>query len=193
MIAAPLHIEPTKCGLEPRPLPPAVRKLCEKLSAPPRLVAHLTVVHDAAAEIVVGVRHHFPKLDCDFDAVLCGAALHDLGKVLHPSELTGPGNQHEADGPQLLEQNGIALELARFARTHGAWSSERLPLEDLLVALADAVWKGQRLEALEVQVIDRITEKIDAERWEVFDRLDGLFEEVAASGDVRLAWQQRGG
>lgn len=178
---------------EPRPLPPIARSLCEKLSAPPRLIAHLTVVHDAAAEIVAGVQERFPTLVCDFDAVLLGAATHDLGKVLHPNELTGPGNAHEASGPQVLEENGIAPELARFARTHGAWSNERLPLEDLLVALADTVWKGQRLEVLEVQVIDRITEKIGAERWEVFDRLDGLFEEVARQADARLDWQRGGG
>ncbi len=178
---------------EPRPLPPVARRLCEKLSAPPRLVAHLTVVHDAAAEIVAGVRHRFPTLVCDFDAVLLGAATHDMGKMQHPNELAGPGNEHEADGPQLLEENGIAPELARFARTHGAWSSERLPLEDLMVALADTVWKGQRLDALEAQVIDRITENIGAERWEVFDKLDGLLQRVASCSDARLAWQQRGG
>ena len=177
---------------DPRPLPPAAERLCEKFLAPPRLVAHLTVVHDAAAEIVAGARHRFPKLVCDFDAVLFGAATHDLGKVLHPNELTGPGNHHEMDGPRLLEENGVAPELARFARTHGAWSKERLPLEDLLVALADTVWKGQRLEDLEAQVIERITEEIGAERWEAFGELDELLEEVASRGEARLAWQKGG-
>jgi len=177
----------------PRPLPPAVRVLCEKVSAPPRLIAHLTLVHDAAAEIVDRVRHRFPQLVCDFDAVLFGAATHDLGKVLHLDELTRPGRRHEADGPRLLEQNGVPPELARFARTHGAWSQERLPLEDLLVALADTAWKGQRLEDLEAKVIDRIAEEIGAERWEIFGQLDGLLEEVASRSDARLAWQQKGG
>jgi hypothetical protein len=177
----------------PRPLPPDLRKLCEKVSAPPRLIAHLTLVHDAAAEIVARVRHCFPQLVCDCDAVLFGAATHDLGKVLHLDELTGPGKRHEADGPRLLEQNGVAPELARFARTHGAWSQERLPLEDLLVSLADTAWKGQRLDDLESQVIDRIAEEIGAERWEVFGQLDGLLQEVAGRSDARLAWQQRSG
>jgi len=27
-----------------------------------------------------------------------GAALHDIGKVLHPEELSGPGNAHEIAG-----------------------------------------------------------------------------------------------
>jgi len=175
----------------PRPLPATAQQLCEKLAATSRLVAHLTLVHDAAVELAEGLRLRFPTLKLDGGAVLFGAATHDLGKVLHPGELTGPGNRHEADGPVLLERNGISPELARFARTHGAWSTEMLPLEDLLVALADCVWKGQRLEALEAQVVASIAEKIGGEQWDVFDKLDGLLEEVAAHGDERLAWQQK--
>jgi len=149
-------------------------------------------VHDAAVEIVEGLRQQFPTLSFDEEAVLFGAATHDIGKILHPAELTGPGKRHEEDGPALLEHHGVPPELARFARTHGAWSDETLPLEDLLVALADAVWKGQRLEALEAQVVDRIGENTDIEPWEVFDKFDGLLEEIAAHGDERLAWQQKG-
>lgn len=175
----------------PRTLPTAAQQLCEKLAAPPRLVAHLTLVHDAAVELVEGLRQRFPMLKLDGGAVLFGAATHDLGKVLHPNELTGPGDRHEEDGPGLLERHGVSPELARFARTHGAWSRETLPLEDLLVALADTVWKGQRIEALDAQVVTSITEKTGIEQWEVFDKLDGLLEVVTAQGDERLAWQQK--
>lgn len=175
----------------PRPLPATAQQLCDTLAAPPRLAAHLTLVHDAAVELVEGLRQRFPTLKFDNDAVLFGAATHDLGKVLHPGELTGPGNRHEADGPRLLEQHGVSSELARFTQTHGAWSRESLPLDDLLVALADCVWKGQRLEALETQVIASIAEKTGVEGWDVFDKLDALLEEIAARGDERLAWQQK--
>lgn len=137
-----------------------------------------------------GLRQQFPALNFDEKAVLFGAATHDLGKVLHPSELTGPGNLHERDGAALLEQYSVSPELARFARTHGAWNREALPLEDLLVALADTIWKGQRLEALEAQVVTMIAQQTGIERWEVFDKLDGLLEEVASRGDKRLSWQQ---
>jgi hypothetical protein len=177
---------------DPRPLSPAAREMCQKLSAPPRLVAHLTIVHDVAAEIVDRLAEHFPTLVYDFNTVLFGAATHDLGKVLYPSELAGTGNHHEADGPRLLEENGITPELARFARTHGAWSREQLPLEDLLVALADTVWRGQRLDDLEAQVVVRIAEGTGAKPWEVFDQLDELLQDVASRSDARLAWQQRG-
>ena len=46
----------------------------------------------------------WPVLSVDHEAVLYGAATHDIGKVLHPNELDGPGNEHEKDGPALLEQ-----------------------------------------------------------------------------------------
>lgn len=177
---------------EPRSLPPAASDLCEKLKAPPDLVAHLRLVHDAAAELVAGLKRHFPKVVFADDAVLFGAATHDLGKVRHPNELVRPGSRHESDGAQLLEENGVTPSLARFARTHGAWPRERLPLEDIVVALADCVWKGQRLEALEAQMIDRILEQVQVERWEVFDALDALLAEVAVHGDQRLAWQRTG-
>lgn len=176
----------------PRPLPTAAQELLGKLGAPPRLAAHLRLVHDTAIEIVEGLRERFPMLSFDGVAVSVGAATHDFGKVLHPAELTGPGSRHEVDGPKLLEQHGVPPELARFARTHGAWSRETLPLEDLLVSLADTVWKGQRLDTLEAHVVAKIAETTGNESWEVFDKLDGLLEEIATDGDVRLAWQKTG-
>lgn len=62
-----------------RPLPPEAEKLCRLLSAPPRLITHLTLVHDAACDLVVGVQQKFPTLAFDRVAVLFGAATHDLG------------------------------------------------------------------------------------------------------------------
>ena len=176
----------------PRPLPPVAQKLCQNLDAPLRLVAHLTLVHDAAVGIVKGLRQRFPTLSFDEEAVLFGAASHDFGKVLHPAELTGPGSRHEDDGPGLLERHCVSPQLARFARTHGAWSREGLPIEDLLVALADTIWKGQRLDTLEAKVVARIAETTGMEQWDVFDKLDGLLNEIATQGDERLAWQQKG-
>ena len=176
---------------QPRSLPPPVPHLLGMLDAPPRLVAHLALVHDAAMEIVEGLDGQFPQLDFDRSGVLFGAATHDLGKVEHASELTGPGSQHEATGPVILEAHGVPPQLARFARTHGAWSSQALPLEDLLVALADTVWKGQRMDALESQVVEKIAGQTGVETWESFAGLDCLLEGVASQGDERLAWQGR--
>src|SRR5690242_20727491 len=110
--------------------------MLERLNAPPRLVAHLTVVHDAAADLLQALKAHWRNLPLDGDAVLFGAATHDVGKVLHPGELVGPGNEHESAGPPLLEQLGIPPDRSRFARTHGTWNEEAdLALEDILVAM----------------------------------------------------------
>lgn len=178
---------------EPRPLPVEAQMLCEKLGAPARLVNHLVLVYDVSVDLVAGLRRAFPGLELDGEVICFGAAFHDLGKVLHPSELIGPGNKHEDDGPALLESHGVPPHLARVARTHGRWSQEELPLEDLLVCLSDTIWKGQRLEPLEALVVEKIAAAMRNDDWEVFSKLDVLLEEIARMGDERLAWQQRNG
>src|SRR5262245_33566156 len=130
------------------PLPDEAKRLCQALNAPERLIRHLTLVHHVAGALLESVAVEFPDLQVDAAAVAFGAATHDLGKVLHPNELTAPGRLHEQDGPPLLERHGVPPNLARFARTHGTWQSEPVEREDLLVALADKIWKGQRDEAL---------------------------------------------
>jgi hypothetical protein len=178
--------------MNPRPLPEEARSLCQNLLAPPRLIAHLRLVHDVAASLIAFLESRFPEVGIDRAAVLFGAATHDLGKVLHPNELTEPGRIHEEDGPPLLERRGVPRALARFARTHGSWEREDdLPLEDLLVALADTAWKGKRTPALEARVVTRIAEHVGVEEWRVFTVLDEHLDEVTSRGDERLAWQSR--
>ena len=175
-----------------RDLPVEVQRLLVTLHAPPRLVAHLALVHDAAAEILDALQCRWPDLKTDEDAVLFGAATHDIGKCLHPNELIGPGNKHEQDGPGLLLQHGVSPERSRFARTHGTWETEpSLVLEDYLVALADHTWKGSRNDALETMVAGRIAESLGTETWEAFMGLDEIVAEVASRGEERLSWQRR--
>jgi hypothetical protein len=163
--------------------------LCSQLKAPARLVAHLRVVHDAASEIVTGLKAYFPKLEFDSDAVLFGSAIHDLEKCLHQHELYESGDQHEEDGFALLEKLGVDSALAKFCRTHGAWSREEMTLDDLLVALADTVWKGKRIEKLELKVLNQIVEQTNIEKWNIFADLDTLLTRVCIKGNDRLAWQ----
>jgi HD domain len=169
-------------------LPPEVEKLLEEIHAPPRLVAHLEIVHEVAGELTALLMARWPTLSFDRNAVLFGAAIHDLGKALHPAELFGPGRRHEVDGPALLERHGIPPELARFARTHGERHPD-LALEDLLVALADVVWKGKREENLESLVTARIAALVHLHQWEVFSVLDEMLSKIAANGERRLAMQ----
>jgi putative nucleotidyltransferase with HDIG domain len=179
-------------AMNPRDLPADARQILETLHAPPRLVAHLTLVHDVAAELIRSLRNGWPDLAVDQDAVLFGAAIHDIGKVLHPDELHGPGHDHETDGPRLLERLGIPPERARFARTHATWNHETdLTCEDLLVALADASWKGQRDEELETLLASRIASLQGVEEWEAYLALDEMLERVAGLAEERLAWQRQ--
>ena len=177
----------------PRPLPSDVTRILKQLQVCPRLAVHLALVHDAAFEIVTGLAQRFPDLKFDHQAVLFGAATHDVGKVLHPNELTGPGHRHEDDGPALLEQHGVDSHLARFARTHGAWDREPLEFEDLLVALADTIWKGQRIDTLEALIVTQIAHAIDKAEWEVFSTLDELVTVIAEKGGERLEYQRQHG
>ena len=169
----------------PHPLPQFASELCERLHAPVALVKHLTVVHDAAVEILDGL-NAFPQLSVDLDAVLFGAATHDIGKVVHPEELTGPGDLHELAGEQLLLEQGVKPQWARYARTHGHWHGE--PLEDHLVALADHLWRGKRDNELEGAVATLIAAATGMAVWEVTLKLDEICEGVALDGEARLAW-----
>ncbi len=176
---------------EPQPLPETAIDLCKELDAPPRLVAHLRVVHDAAIQLTELLKESLPLLNFNQREVLTGAAIHDLGKCQHQNELYAPGNRHETDGSALLESVGVSADISRFCRTHGAWSSEDLPLEDLLVGLADASWKGQRLDLLERRIVSKIASVGELQEWYVFGILDSILEKVAANSSARLAWQAK--
>lgn len=177
-------------GFELRSLPDCVSSLLVAVGAPPRLVAHLRLVHDVAVQLVCDVSDNWPSLAFDREAVAFGAATHDVGKAFHPDELNSPGVAHERDGRRLLLDRGIRDDFARFAETH-AVSKHRddASLEDLLVALADTCWKGKRSERLDDLVVDAIIAQVASERWQIFSSLDAIIEKHAADGDKRLAWQ----
>src|SRR4051812_26690558 len=124
-----------------RPLPAAAADLLLELQAPPRLAVHLRLVHDVATRLCAGIARQWPQLGFDPEAVAFGAATHDIGKVAHPQELSGPGSEHESAGYRLLVEHGVDPALARFAGTHGSWTADGIGVEDLLVSLADKVWK----------------------------------------------------
>lgn len=148
-------------------------------------------MHDAALELLQGLGASFPGLPIDRDAVLFGAATHDLGKVLHKGEIHGKGDLHERDGPNLLVSLGVSLHLARFAGTHGTWSSS-CDLEDLLVTLADQVWKGRREEAVASLVAERIAQHTGQSPWQAYMRLDDLLNDVASRSIQRLSYSLNG-
>ncbi|WP_042366684.1 HD domain-containing protein [Streptacidiphilus neutrinimicus] len=172
-----------------RPLPPGVAELLDRLAAPLRLVAHLRLVHDVAAQLVAWVERHCPALVLDREAVLFGVATHDIGKTLHPEELTGPGSCHEERGRELLRAHGVPDALARFAGTHAVWGSVPVGVEDLLVSLADKVWKGKRVPDLEDCVVAELRAASGRAAWEEFLLLDAFLAQVADGAEARLAYR----
>ena len=155
--------------------------LLSDLGASAWLLRHHELVVEAAIALTTGLR----GVPIDRGAVLIGAALHDAGKIVHPEEQAAPGHRHEEAGRQLLVERGVPAELARFCVTHAAWQGGAL--EDLLVALADKLWKGVRDEALEAAVVERVAELAGSETWSAFERIDALCEEVTEGADDRLA------
>lgn len=81
-----------------RMLPADVCELLVALNAPARLAAHLRLVHDVAWRLTEMLAAGHRSLAFDHAAVCYGAAVHDIGKVVHVEELTGPGSRHEPAG-----------------------------------------------------------------------------------------------
>lgn len=177
---------------ELRELPAIVHELLAAFSAPPRLVAHLYLVHDVAASTLDEIQTSFPGIAIDAEAMLFGAATHDIGKALHPDELDAPGKEHELAGEARLLEWPLPPRLARFARTHGlSVDSPELGVEDLLVITADKVWKGKRVAQLEERLASILAELGELEFWSCWQALDGLLEAMAQGADERLSWQQQ--
>ena len=160
--------------------------LLAELEVPARLLRHHELVLEAARELTDGLAR---RLGARFDAgeVHVGAALHDVGKLQHPAELRGPGHAHEPAGRALLIARGVPEHLARFCTTHASWDDPLLGLEDLLVALADKLWKGKRVAELEQRVVSHLAHQLALPTWRVFEVADGVFESIAARGEESLA------
>ena len=172
-----------------RPLPADVGELLVAVRAPARLAAHLRAVHDVAWQLTEQLEAGFPTLVFDREAVLYGAATHDIGKVEHRNELTGPGHQHEPAGYRLLVAYGVPARLARFARTHASWTGPDTTIDDHLVSLADKIWKAKRVPDLEDLVIARLVTACGTEQWQAFAQLDDILDGLAVGADHRLAYQ----
>jgi HD superfamily phosphodiesterase len=192
MVSAALnHVMTAPCEPPLRPLPARVCALLETLAAPPRLAAHLRAVYDTAWELSLALDRRYPSLSYDRDAVLFGAATHDIGKTVHHTELSGPGAAHERAGYELLREHAVEERLARFARTHATWTAPDVTVEDLLVSLADKVWKGKRVTDLEELVAGYLMSASGQQPWEAFLTLDDILDDLAAGADARLAFQAR--
>lgn len=174
----------------PRMQPPILSAPTEALTwladrgAPAWLVRHHELVLEAAEALLAELSPLLPRSTCH-RFVLLGAALHDVGKLIHPEEMRAPGHRHELAGSQLLGY--LNVNVARVAVTHAAWTDPRAELEDRLVALADKLWKGKRDTELEQALVDELARLTGRERWATFETFDSAAERVAAGGPERLA------
>lgn len=159
-------------------LPVDITLLLEELDAPPELHKHLRVVYSAASELLESIHSEWPGLRTDNQLVLWGAAIHDIGKVLHPNELSEPGDQHLEAGYHLLLEKGFSRKLAQIALVHEHWNHPERSLEELLVSLSDLIWNGIRNNQLEEIIIGRIAEKTHAGFWDVYLKMDPILEKA---------------
>jgi len=158
--------------------------LLVRLGAPPRLITHARLVGEAAELLLTQLDVLGVAVDADF--VRCGVILHDAGKILHPNELSHGGREHELAGETLLLAQGVDPALARCCRSHARWDAMPCSLEELLIALADCLWKGHRNAALEKRVIDAIKARTARDFWDLFVELDTCFESIASDATERL-------
>ncbi|ASJ70325.1 HD domain-containing protein [Granulosicoccus antarcticus] len=162
-----------------------VYALYKSLGAPSRLIDHVIHVGAVAEKLANELKEIGVTLDENL--VCLGAACHDAGKIIYKNELDEPGSLHELAGEKLLLEHDVSPVVARFCRSHAQYERMETSYEELLVALADKLWKGKRVENLELEIIDLTANQIGKERWDLFDKLDTIFEDIAAEGDSRLA------
>ena len=155
------------------------------IGAPARLLRHAELVGEAAEDLLTGLIALSVPLDRDF--VRVGVVLHDAGKAIHREELDGPGSSHEPTGERLLLERGATNDVARVCRPHAQWRDVAETLEELVIALADKLWKGARVTELEELVIGRAAAAAGRDRWDLFAQLDTVFESIAAGADGRLS------
>lgn len=158
--------------------------LLKKLKAPEHLFVHVKMVGEALEEIIDFLSRY--RLPIDYNFARLGVVFHDAGKIVHPLEFTESGNKHESEDNKLLLENGVTPELAQCCISHAQYDGNECSIEELLVALSDSIWKGTRVEKLELRIVDKIAALMGKERWDIFMELDDCFESVASSGGKRL-------
>jgi HD domain len=164
--------------------PDDARALLVAFGAPPRLITHTDLVLEATDLLLAKLRDMDVKVDAGF--IRMAVILHDTGKIEHPTELSEPGAEHEPAGEKRLLAHGVDPALARCCLSHARWAEMPCSLEELCVALADNLWKGKRIEALEMAVIKAVAERQGLGLWDLFVDLDTAFEAIAGGGTKRL-------
>jgi hypothetical protein len=158
--------------------------LLDELNAPPKLITHVKLVLEAAEVIIEECIRYTSSIDYEF--IRIGVILHDVGKIIYPDEFIKSGELHESEGERLLLNIGVNPKIARCCLSHSNYNTMECSIEETIIALADNLWKGKRIESLESKVIEWFYNFFDKEIWEVYLKLNETFEIVAAKGLERL-------
>lgn len=153
------------------------------------LKRHLKLVYNVGLEIVKEISNYWTNLKLLEEEISFGTATHDIGKAMETNELYGIGDNHERVGYNFLLENGINENFARFAKTHSNWTLENLKIEDLIVILADKIWKGKRIDELEERLTEEIATITNTSYWDVNVKLDAIISKIVMGADNRLNWQ----
>jgi hypothetical protein len=164
--------------------PAEARRLLVELGAPDRLLRHVELVGEAGDMLLTALARIGVSIDSNF--VRIGIVVHDAGKIVHPAELDQAGGEHEPAGEAMLLRHGVEPAVARVCLSHARWDRMDVSFEEVVIALADKLWKGVRNVALEERMADCAAAAVGKSRWDLFVELDTLFEEIAADGSSRL-------
>ncbi len=159
--------------------------LLREMGASGHLIKHIDLVGEAAEILLRKCEEMHVPIDSEF--VKVGVVIHDIGKTIHSHEMSISGSLHETEGEKILLEKGVSNKIARCCLSHSQWYEMECSLEELIIALSDNLWKGKRIESLELQVIDNIALALSKDRWDVFSELDSQFELIANDGDNRLS------
>lgn len=113
----------------------------------------------------------------DRNLVLIGCSIHDIGKIIKPSEEIRSGKNHEIAGKDFLLSLGVSPKIARYCIIHSL-PEEKLYLEELLVGISDNLWKGSRDLSKELWLYQKCTALLNQKDELLFKKLDDVFEQI---------------
>ncbi|MEM9282166.1 MAG: HD domain-containing protein [Verrucomicrobiota bacterium] len=151
---------------------------------PARLIEHHRIVSEVASSLAIALNAIGLKIDAERAELM--ASIHDVGKSVATDELSGAGSTHEEIGAAVAEGFGLPSSISKICRSHSAATPEGMDLEEIVVRLADKLWKGKRDTEFEQRAVASFAESLEREDWEVFMEADKIFEAIAESGHQRL-------
>ncbi|MCG6192299.1 HD domain-containing protein [Leptospira sp. FAT2] len=152
-------------------------ELLKSLKASKSIIDHHETVVETAEKLLDQLPTVVKRL-IDRNIVLIGSSLHDCGKITKPLEEVKSGKAHELSGKKLLLSLGVSHKIARFCMIHSL-TMETLYLEELLVGIADNLWKGSRDLSKELCFYHKIAVLLNQKDELLFQKMDDVFERIS--------------